>query len=152
MGNRKLLLFEMISGKFALDTDSILKVVPASELSRYPDMPKSLLGLANFAGNIIPAIDLEYLTERKKAVVSPDNYFIIFKSGDISAIVMADTLPEIVDDYIKNDSLFDRITIKPELVENAVIVDNEIVIELSTGALVSQEMLEFIDKTVENAY
>ena len=58
-----LLLFEICEGRYALDTNQIIEIVPLVNLKKIPAAPSYVAGLMNYRGNSIPVIDLCRLVE-----------------------------------------------------------------------------------------
>lgn len=58
-----LLLFEICNGRFALDANQIIEIVPLVNLKKIPATPPYVAGLMNYRGNGIPVIDLCRLVE-----------------------------------------------------------------------------------------
>ncbi|MFI4911677.1 MAG: chemotaxis protein CheW [Sedimentisphaeraceae bacterium JB056] len=145
MSSKDLLAFDVISGKFALNTLFVHRVIQAVELVIYPEMPSSLLGLANYGGQILPVVDIGYITDKTKTSIKQSDFLIIFNCNNHLAAIACNSLPEIANQYKKSNSVFEQIKIKPELVEDAVIINNQIVIELAIETILSKEMLDFIE-------
>lgn len=56
-----LLLFEIGDGRYALNAEQIVSVVPLVKLKKIPLMPDYVAGLMNYRGEAIPVIDLGQL-------------------------------------------------------------------------------------------
>ena len=53
-----LLLFEIGNGRYALETNQIIEIVPLVKLKKIPTTPEYVAGLMNYRGQGIPVIDL----------------------------------------------------------------------------------------------
>lgn len=53
-----LLLFEIDNGRYALNINQIIKIVPLVKLKKIPTTPDYVTGLMNYRGDGIPVIDL----------------------------------------------------------------------------------------------
>ena len=53
-----LLLFEIGNGRYALETNSIIEIVPLVNLKKIPTTPAHVAGLMNYRGEVIPVVDL----------------------------------------------------------------------------------------------
>jgi chemotaxis-related protein WspB len=53
-----LLLFEISTGRYALDTNQIIEIVPLVQLKKIPTTPYYVAGLMNYRGDGIPVVDL----------------------------------------------------------------------------------------------
>ncbi|MFC1845002.1 chemotaxis protein CheW [Thermodesulfobacteriota bacterium] len=53
-----LLLFEIGNGRYALETNRIIEIVPLVNLKKIPTTPAHVAGLMNYRGEGIPVVDL----------------------------------------------------------------------------------------------
>ncbi len=58
-----LLLFEIGNGRYALDINRIIEIVPLVKLKKIPKTPDFISGLMNYRGEGIPVIDLCQLVD-----------------------------------------------------------------------------------------
>ena len=58
-----LLLFEIGNGRYALDINQIIEIVPLVKLKKIPTAPNYVSGLMNYRGEGIPVIDLSQLVD-----------------------------------------------------------------------------------------
>ena len=58
-----LLLFEIGNGRYALETNRIIEIVPLVNLKKIPTTPAYVAGLMNYRGEGIPVVDLCQLVE-----------------------------------------------------------------------------------------
>ena len=58
-----LLLFEIANGRYALDINQIIEIVPLVKLKKIPTTPDYVSGLMNYRGEGIPIIDLCQLVD-----------------------------------------------------------------------------------------
>jgi len=58
-----LLLFEIGSGRYALDANQIIEIVPLVKFKKIPATPDYVAGLMNYRGTGTPVIDLNQLFE-----------------------------------------------------------------------------------------
>jgi len=58
-----LLLFEICNGRYALDTNQIIEIVPLVKLNKIPATPDYVAGLMNYRGDGIPVVDLCQLVD-----------------------------------------------------------------------------------------
>ena len=58
-----LLLFEIANGRYALDINQIIEIVPLVKLKKIPTTPDYVSGLMNYRGEGIPVIDLCQLVD-----------------------------------------------------------------------------------------
>lgn len=58
-----LLLFEIGGGRYALDTNQVLEIVPLVKFKKIPATPDYVAGLMNYRGTGTPVIDLNQLVD-----------------------------------------------------------------------------------------
>ena len=58
-----LLLFEIGNGRYALDVNQIIEIVPLVKLKKIPTTPDYVAGLMNYRGEGIPVLDLNELID-----------------------------------------------------------------------------------------
>ncbi len=58
-----LLLFETGSGRFALDSNEVVEIIPLIKLKKIPSSPGYISGVINYHSEAIPILDLCALTE-----------------------------------------------------------------------------------------
>jgi len=58
-----LLLFEINNGRYALDVNQIIEIVPLVKLKKIPTVPDYVAGLMNYRGEGTPVIDLNQLID-----------------------------------------------------------------------------------------
>jgi chemotaxis-related protein WspB len=56
------LLFQLGKDRYALEAGRIVEVVPLVTLKELPQAPKGFVGIFNYRGNPVPALDLSQLT------------------------------------------------------------------------------------------
>jgi len=60
-----LLLFEIYNGRYALDTNQIIEIVPLVKFKKIPATPDYVAGLMNYRGDGIPVVDLCQLVDKQ---------------------------------------------------------------------------------------
>jgi len=60
-----LLLFEIYNGRYALDTNQIIEIVPLVKLKKIPATPDYVAGLMNYRGDGLPVVDLCQLVDKQ---------------------------------------------------------------------------------------
>jgi len=61
------LLFQLGSDRYALEARRVVEVVPLLSLQRLPQAPSGVVGVFNYRGQPVPAVDLSQLTLGKRA-------------------------------------------------------------------------------------
>jgi len=74
-----LLLFEIGSGRYVLDVNQIVEIVPLVNFKKLPHAPGYVAGLMNYRGKGIPVIDLNQLVESVPSEEALSTRIIIIK-------------------------------------------------------------------------
>lgn len=74
---RRFLTFRVDSRLYALPADEVSEVIRLPPVSRVPQSPPSLLGLANLRGSVIPVASVRALLGRAESAVSPESRAIV---------------------------------------------------------------------------
>ena len=56
------LLFQLGKDRYALEASRVVEVVPLLEMKQLPQAPKGVVGIFNYRGHPVPAVDLSALT------------------------------------------------------------------------------------------
>jgi chemotaxis-related protein WspB len=56
------LLFQLGKDRYALEASRVVEVVPLLEMKQLPQAPKGVVGIFNYRGRPVPAVDLSALT------------------------------------------------------------------------------------------
>jgi chemotaxis-related protein WspB len=56
------LLFQLGNDRYALEASRVVEVIPLLELKPLPEAPRGVVGVFNYRGRLVPAIDLCQLT------------------------------------------------------------------------------------------
>jgi chemotaxis signal transduction protein len=84
--NREILIFEISGAFFSMPLDSVEEVVPSSSVTRVPNSPPFLLGLAAIRGKIVGVIDAA-----RRYGVGPglNSHFMVCKvRGNLTAVAI----------------------------------------------------------------
>ncbi|HOX57348.1 MAG TPA: chemotaxis protein CheW [Candidatus Paceibacterota bacterium] len=56
------LLFQLDQDRYALEASRVVEVVPLLEMKQLPEAPRGVVGIFNYRGRPVPAVDLSALT------------------------------------------------------------------------------------------
>ena len=76
-GNRRYLTFRSEQRRYALPATQVSEVIRVTALARVPQAPKSLLGLANLRGAVMPVASIRALLGLAEAVTTPTSRLIV---------------------------------------------------------------------------
>lgn len=75
------LVFEVDSHRYALDTDCVLEIVRAVQPARLPKAPAVITGVINARGEVIPLLDLRLRFGLPAAPIRVHDVFVIVQTG-----------------------------------------------------------------------
>lgn len=91
--SRYLIIFRIDRQFYALPLDDVVRVIRMVAISPIPDMPNSILGIINMAGQIIPVIDLRFLFGQvNKPPELQDLLLVIQAQGQIFSVIVDEVL------------------------------------------------------------
>lgn len=96
-----LLLFEINNGRYALDVNQIIEIVPLVKFKKIPTVPDYVAGLMNYRGEGTPVIDLNQLVDSVPYEDALSTRIIIIKypvkgQGDKPLALIANNVTETV--------------------------------------------------------
>lgn len=100
------ILFQLDDKTYAIDSMAVETVVPAIALRKMPGLPKSVKGIYEHHGEIVPVVDLCLaITGRPAKAMLSTRYIICHAGGERLLGLIAEHVIEILD--VPNDSLKD---------------------------------------------
>lgn len=72
--------FTLDGRRFALPLDAVETVVRAVEVTTLPGAPRSVLGVVDVRGRVVPVLDIRALLSLHRREVGPDDLFVIARS------------------------------------------------------------------------
>ena len=107
----EIIFFSFFAGKLniALPIEYITKALPLAELKYIPNLPKSIIGLLNYQGDIYPVFDLRKLYGEDEISLSIDNHIIIGeKEGFRFGVLATEIVGNISKPQKENENLSDK--------------------------------------------
>jgi len=76
------LLFQIGENRYALETSSVVEVIPMVFLKKVHNVPGYMAGFFNYRGMVVPAVDFSYLVKREASHLYLSTRIIILKYSD----------------------------------------------------------------------
>lgn len=90
----QLIVFRLGDEEYGLQIGQIKEVVPTPHITRLPQTPPYVKGVANIRGNIIAVVDLEEkFGLKQKADDSANNYTLVVESDEVKMGILVRELP-----------------------------------------------------------
>lgn len=95
VGNFQIIVFRLGEEEYALHIDQIKEVVITPGITKMPQTPGYVKGVANIRGNIIAIIDLEekFALKRPESQNSSNNYTLVVESDDLKVGILVREVP-----------------------------------------------------------
>lgn len=94
-GAFQIIVFRQGTEEYALHIDQIKEVVITPHITRMPQTPSYIKGVANVRGNIIAIIDLEekFYLKQGQEITSSNNYTLVVESEDLKMGILVREVP-----------------------------------------------------------
>jgi len=89
------ILFSLGSNRYAIDSHSVMEIVPVPSLSAVPHAPECIAGQFNYRGAIVPVLDLRHLVEGKTCVAELGTRIVIIHCREHILGLMAEKVTEV---------------------------------------------------------
>lgn len=89
------ILFSLGSNRYALDTRSVVEIVPVLALTAAPHAPEFIAGQFDYRGTIVPVIDLRRLVEGENCRTELSTRIVLIHYGDHLLGLMAEKVTEV---------------------------------------------------------
>ena len=93
--NNKIVIFTLGETRCALSLSRVEKVIRAVEISQLPKAPEIVLGIINYAGKLVPVIDVRRRFRFSPQEFSMDNRFILARTASRLVALIVDAVDEI---------------------------------------------------------
>lgn len=90
------LSFSLMSNHYALETKHISEVLHINEITRVPGTPRTIEGVINLRGSIIPAINTRELFSLEVKGLTEQNRLIVLSSKEITLGLICDSIDGII--------------------------------------------------------
>lgn len=92
VGNQRRLVFAVGDRRHEIDADLVLEVVRRPHLTRVPNGPDALAGIANFRGRPIPVLSMSQILDGSTAPAERDGKIILYDHGGTVGLLVNDVL------------------------------------------------------------
>jgi purine-binding chemotaxis protein CheW len=89
---RRACLFSVAGTRFAVDVRSAREVVLFDDMTAVPRAPRSVVGVANLRGVVMPIVDVRGLLGLPEATTPPSVRTLVVRDGGLQAALVVDTV------------------------------------------------------------
>lgn len=135
----KVLVFTLNGNRYGINSQAVLEVVRAVKVSPLPSLPRSIAGVFDLRGQVVPLIDVRRRFGLPSGSISPSDHFIVVEMDDRLIALHVDEALELQD--VEPAAL--------EAVNEVVIGDNYIVgaLSLDDGMVVIYDLPAFLSRS-----
>ncbi len=156
----QLIVFRLGDEEYGLQIGQIKEVVPTPHITRLPQTPSYVKGVANIRGNVIAVVDLEekFGLTRETGQVQKGNYTLVIESNEIKMGVLVRELPNtlnVTQSQIEDSgNIIQDGTSEQSYIKGIVKLDDRLIIMLDVFKTISENELSGVfkhNKSNENA-
>lgn len=92
---RQLLIFVLDDPRYALELETVERVVRAVEITRLPDMPPTFLGVINVQGQVTPVVDMRGRLGLPPRELTPEDRFVLARTSRQLVALVVDDIHEL---------------------------------------------------------
>lgn len=153
-GNFQIIVFKQGEEEYGLQIDQIKEVVITPKITKMPQTPGYIKGVANIRGNIIAILDLEEKFNLKRSTTDTltNHYTLVVESDDFKMGVLVREVPNTL--TISSSQFDDSISIindqasEQNYIKGIVKVDKRLIILVDIFKVIDQETISTFKKTV----
>lgn len=152
-GTFQIIVFKQGDEEYALHIDQIKEVVITPSITRMPQTPSYIKGVANIRGNIIAILDLEekFNLKRSHGTNTENNYTLVVESDDLKMGILVREVPNTLNigasDFDESVGIINDVNSDGNYVKGIVKYDKRLIIVIDIFKVIDQEMLGSLKKT-----
>jgi purine-binding chemotaxis protein CheW len=91
------LTFRLNEEWYGLSVYQLVEVLPTPKIARVPSVPDHILGVMNFRGKVLSAIDLKKLFDLPESESTADQAIVVVEHGDMQTGLLVDEIGDLID-------------------------------------------------------
>ena len=143
-----LVVFLIEQQRYALPLASVVRIVSASEITKLPNTPTSMLGVINFQGEVIPVLNLRQRFNLAEREVGSKHHFLIALIPNRTVAIFIDEPQGVIeiDESLLVDS--DQISSDIEQFQGVVKLDGDLVLIYDLEKFLSPNDEKLLDEVL----
>ncbi|MEW6178937.1 MAG: chemotaxis protein CheW [Chloroflexota bacterium] len=140
----QLVVFELENEKYGVDIASVEGIIKMQEITRLPHAPAFIEGITNLRGTIVPVVDLRTRFGLPAQPPTRDTRIVIANMDGSKVGIIVDAVTQVIrvpEDKIEPPPQM-SVTINSAFIKNIAKLENELVILLDLGKVLSMEERE----------
>ena len=157
-GNFQIIVFKQGEEEYALHIDQIKEVVITPTITRMPQTPSFVRGVANIRGNIIAIVDLEEMFGLKRTIPMAigtnhlgKNFTLVVQSEDLKMGILVNEVPNTLSvsqkDFDESVNIINDSRVNSNYIRGIIKANQRLIILIDIFKVIDHEMLQSIKKT-----
>lgn len=152
-GNFQIIVFKQGEEEYALSIDQIKEVVITPSITRMPQTPSFVRGVANIRGNIIAIVDLEEMFGLKRTNTNHlgKNFTLVVESDDLKMGILVHEVPNTLSvaqkDFDESVNIINDSHVNSNYIRGIIKANQRLIILIDIFKVIDHEMLHAIKKT-----
>ena len=152
-GNFQIIVFKQGEEEYALHIDQIKEVVITPTITRMPQTPSFVRGVANIRGNIIAIVDLEEMfgLKRTNANHIGKNFTLVVQSEDLKMGILVNEVPNTLSvsqkDFDESVNIINDSRVSSNYIRGIIKSNQRLIILIDIFKVIDHEMLQAIKKS-----
>jgi purine-binding chemotaxis protein CheW len=144
-------VFELNGNRYAMRLSQIIRVVRAVEISPLPAAPRGVLGVIDFAGNIIPVLDIRNKFRLQPRVLHPSDHFIIARRQKTTVALVVDRAIGTIEAAPADQLNVGHLLGDPALISGIVQIDDGIILIHNLDNFLSTDEAQMLDDALKES-
>lgn len=151
-GSFQIIVFKQGDEEYALTIDQIKEVVITPNITKMPQTPDYIKGVANIRGNIIAILDLEekFNLRRTNIQTTGSNYTLVIESEDFKMGILVREVPNTLSitnsDFDESVNIISDAHSESNYIRGIVKVNTKLIILIDIFKVIDQEMVSLLKK------
>lgn len=151
MTSQNFVVFSIANQRYALNLESVRRIVRAVEVTPLPDAPEPILGVIDVQGQVIPVVDTRRRLGLPCREIELSDQFIIVQDSDLTLAFVADEVLPVMEVPEAQVASSDRVLPGEGMVRGLARVDDGMIVVLSTERLLSREEKQGVSSALVEA-
>jgi len=153
-GNFQIIVFKQGEEEYALQIAQIKEVVITPNITRMPQTPSFIRGVANVRGNIIAVIDLEEMfgLKRNETQQAGKNFTLVVESEDLKMGILVHEVPNTLSvsskDFDESVNVINDSRMNSNYIRGIIKANQRLIILIDIFKVIDQEMLSTVRRSV----
>jgi purine-binding chemotaxis protein CheW len=137
---KQLVVFSIDHHKFAIDIDSVERIIRAVEVTPVPDTPNLMTGVVNIEGTVIPVLNLRRRLGFPDRDLLLDDMIVVMRRNGALVAGTVDNVEPVMKAPEEACAAGERQTLQKDFTKNILVINDEIIVLLDVeGSLIPED-------------